>query len=141
MVDWNSLAIDLTTQVLRVLIPVLVALVLKWATDLWCKLKTEKPEIAQLLNYAAHIGYSAAEEYFHDWEGVEGTQKMEFAKERALDYLNALGIGISEDVVKDSITNYGVSQHQFTWVTDQTMEKFREGFGMELEEEKDGTAE
>ena len=38
-VNWNEIAGQVMTEVLRILIPVLVVLVLKWIVEIWKQLK------------------------------------------------------------------------------------------------------
>ena len=123
-VDWNTLAGQLMTEVLRIMIPVLTVLVLKWIVEIWKKLKEKHPQIAELIEYAAEIGYAAAEEYFRD-EKASGDQKMAYAVYRAGEYLHSVGIKADEDVIRDSITQYGVNNYKFTWAQSPLAEMFK----------------
>lgn len=116
-VNWNVLLSDLITQVLRIFIPVLVALVLKWAAEIWVKIQADKPDLAEVLQLAARLGYAAAEEYANKY-GSTGEDKMEVAVARAEDYLKELGYNIDLHVIRDAINDYGVSTWRFSWVKD-----------------------
>lgn len=100
MVDWNVVVGDVVTQVLRVIIPVCVALVLKWAVEVWTKVKTEKPDLAAVLDYAVDLAVHAAEQIFG---GGEGEQKKAYAIEAVERYLSERGLIIDVDVIADAI--------------------------------------
>lgn len=100
MVDWSVIVGDVITQVLRVIIPVLVALVLKWAVEVWAKVKTEKPDLAAVLDYAVDLAVHAAEQIFG--EGA-GEQKKAYAIEAVERFLAERGVFIDVDVIADAI--------------------------------------
>ena len=114
-VDWNTLMGEAASQMIKIFVPVLVVLVLKWIVEIWKKLSEKNPELAKLIAYAAQIGYAAAEDYFRNIKSATGTDKMEYAIFRAKEYLNAAGLYIDEDILKDSITQYGVTNYKFSW--------------------------
>ena len=118
MVDWSEIAGELITQALRILLPVFIALILKWAGELWLRFKENQPDWAYAISKGAEIGYYAAEEYFHNHPGEEG--KMEYAIEEAHRYIKeAFGVDIDLQTIADAIANYGVSYKQFSWAQEQ----------------------
>lgn len=114
-VDWNALIGEAASQMIKILVPVLVVLALKWIVEIWKKLSEKNPELAKLIAYAAQIGYAAAEDYFRNIKTATGADKMNFAIFRAKDYLDAAGLHVDDDILKDSITQYGVSNFRFSW--------------------------
>lgn len=132
-VNWNEIAGQVLTEVLRILIPVLVVLVLKWIVEIWKQLKEKHPELAELIAYAAQLGYAAAEEYFRNQEAT-GDEKMLYAISRASDYLDTVGIHIDVDVIRDAINRYGVNDCRFTWARSPIADMFKE---METKDEED----
>ena len=122
-IDWKVLASDAITQMLRIFLPVCIALILKWASDLWLKIKTSRPDIAKVIELAGQIGYSAAEDYFHDKEST-GESKMAYAIERAESFIKeSTGMSVDVDVIRDAITNYGVDWDKFSWTRTYQLEK------------------
>lgn len=114
-VDWNALIGEAASQMIKIFVPVLVVLVLKWVVEIWKKLSEKNPELAKLIAYAAQIGYAAAEDYFRNIKSATGADKMQYAIFRAKDYLDAAGLHVDEDILKDSITQYGVTNYKFSW--------------------------
>ena len=78
-VDWNALIGEAASQMIKILVPVLVVLVLKWIVEIYKKLSEKNPELAKLVAYAAQIGYAAAEDYFRNIKSATGTDKMNYA--------------------------------------------------------------
>ena len=114
--DWNALAYEICSELIRIIMPVAIVLCLKWAVDIYKKLAEKHPELAKLLSYAGQIGYDAAEEYFRDYDDkVPDDHKMAVAVEHARDYLAALGISVNDDVIEDAVNAYGVSNYKFSW--------------------------
>ena len=99
-VDWNAISGEAITAVLKVIIPVCVALVLKWAAELWIKIKGENPDLADVLAYAVEIAVEAAEQIFGPGKGEE---KKQYAIQAAEKYLKELGLVIDLDVIADAI--------------------------------------
>jgi hypothetical protein len=115
-VDWNTLVNEAVMQMIKIFVPVLVVLVCKWLVEIWKKLSEKNPELAKLLAYAAQMGYAAAEDYFRNISSAEGDDKMTYAIFRAKEYLSNLGAKVpDEDVIKDAITEYGVTHYKFSW--------------------------
>lgn len=113
-VDWNAIAGELVTAAMKILIPVLIVLVIKWSAQIWKTIKEKDPSLAKYLTLAAQIGYAAAEEYFHNNKNPTES-KMEIAIEAANEVLTSLGISLPEDVLHDAIVGFGVNEKQFSW--------------------------
>ena len=108
MVDWNVVLGELITQGLRILLPVGIALILKWATELWLKVKEQKPEIAELLQYAVAVATRAAEQEFG---GKHGEEKKQYAIEFVQKYLAENGVKVDVSVIASAIESavYGMN--------------------------------
>ena len=140
MIDWKDIAGELITQFLRIMIPVVIVLCLKWFSEIWSKLKEKNPKLAELIAIAGEIGYCAAEEYFRG-ENISGYEKMNFALARADEYLKTLGINIKLDVIRDAIIDYGITNYKFTWVKRKNMEDIIRLDEIESKEEKESSEE
>lgn len=114
-VDWNALVGEAVTQLLKIFVPVLVVLVLKWLVEIWKKVREQNPQLAEMIAYAARLGYAAAEDYFRNTRNATGEEKMDYAIYRAQKYLEGVGQYIDDEVLKDSITEYGVENYRFSW--------------------------
>jgi len=136
-VNWNDVMSQVTAEVLKIMIPILVVVVLKWISEVWLRLKEQHPEIAELISYSAQLGYASAEDFFRKYKAATGEDKMEFAVRHAQDFLNENGISVDEDVVKDAITSYGVSNYKFSWTQSDMFEKF--GIRKEQKESEEET--
>lgn len=134
-VNWNMLLGDLITQLLRIFLPVAVALILKWAAEIWMRIQEDKPELAEVLQLAARLGYAAAEEYANHYAAV-GEDKMEVAVARAEEYLKEMGYNVDLHVIRDAINDYGVSTWKFSWVKNQVQNEM-----MPMPEESEGAEE
>lgn len=120
MVDWKALIGEALTQALRIFLPVAVALVMKWAAEIWLKIKGEKPNLARALETAAQIGYCAAEEHFRDDDEVTGEGKMAYAISKAEEYIfETTGIHIDLDVIRSAIAEYGINSYGFSWYVEK----------------------
>ena len=120
-VDWNLVLSEAITQALRIMLPVCIALVLKWAGELWLKIKQDHPHVEWAVETAAEIGYAAAEEYFKGVSG-EGVSKLDYAVESAQNYLREVyGLKVDLLAVKDAIIKYGVENKLFSWQTPKEM--------------------
>ena len=134
--DWKMILSELITQFLRIILPVCIALILKWASELWLKFRETNPDLADLISFAAKVGYAAAEEYAVQHEGTTSEEKMDYALSRAEEYLKTFGLKIDMGVIKDAIIQYGVNNYQFSW----TQKPILELLSTEGEEETgDGT--
>jgi Phage holin protein (Holin_LLH). len=100
-VDWNVVTGEIITAVLKILIPVCVALVLKWAGEFWTKLKEQKPDLAEVLSFAARTAVYAAEQLFPG-KG-QGEEKKAYAIEAVERYLYERGFAIDVHVIEDAI--------------------------------------
>ena len=69
MIDWNMVIGETATQVLRVLIPVLIALILKWAIQLYEQIKKDQPDFAKVLQVAVNQAVIAVEQTMQTEEG------------------------------------------------------------------------
>lgn len=99
-VDWNVITGQVITAVLKIVIPVCVALVLKWAAEVWIKIKGEHPQFADILSYAANLAVESAEMILGPGRGAE---KKEYAIQAAKKCLAELGLDIDVDVIADAI--------------------------------------
>jgi hypothetical protein len=119
MVDWSEVGGELVTQVLRIMIPVLIALILKWAGDLVMRIKESQPQLYWALSEAAEIGYAVAEEYFRG-QKVDGREKLNKAIDHAVRYLSEFGLKVDETTVKDAIISYGTTNKLFNWTKEKS---------------------
>jgi len=115
-VDWSALAGEAVTQMIKIFVPVLVVLVCKWIVEIYKELSEKNPMAAEIVAYAARLGYAAAEDYFRDLKTATGEDKMTYAIHRAAEYLSNAGISLGHDVLRDAITQYGVANYKFSWV-------------------------
>ena len=100
MVDWSTVLGELITQFLRIMIPVGIALILKWAGELWLKMKAQVPEIAEVLNFACQLATRAAEQ---EYGGKHGEEKKQYAIEFVQKYLAEHGLKVDVSVIASSI--------------------------------------
>lgn len=100
MVDWNVVIGEIMTQVLRIVIPLSVALVIKWAVELYRKIKSEQPEWFPVLEYAAELAVLAAEQIFGDGNGKE---KKMYAIQTIQNILAENGMMIDVAVIEDAV--------------------------------------
>ena len=99
-IDWNAVTGEIMTQILKVVIPLFVAMVIKWAVELYHKLKTEQPEWIPVLEYAAELAVLAAEQIYGDGHGAE---KKKYAIETIQHILAEKGFQINLDIIDDAI--------------------------------------
>lgn len=99
-IDWNVITGELVTATLKILLPVGVALILKWGAELWLKVKESRPELAQMLEYAARTAVFAAEQVFGSGHGAE---KRDYAIEFMTNYLLERGVKVNVDVIVGAI--------------------------------------
>lgn len=100
MVNWNEVIGQCLTQVLRILLPLAVALVIKWAVELYHRIKTDQPDWTPVLEYAAETAVLAAEQLFG---GGAGEKKKKYAIETIQNYLQEQGIVLDLSVIEDAI--------------------------------------
>lgn len=117
-VDWNVIFGDAVTQVLRVLIPVCVALVLKWAIQIYHEIKKDQPDFAQVLQTAVNIAVMSAEQMM---QTEEGQKKKQYAIASVQDYLAQKGMVIDVSVIEDAIeaTVYSLHRENFFLTKEQ----------------------
>ena len=117
-VDWSLILGELMTQFLRVLIPVLVALVAKWAIQVYQEIKKSQPDFAQVLQTAVNIAVMSAEQMM---ETEEGQKKKEYAIASVQDYLAQKGMMIDVSVIEDAIeaTVYSLHRENFFLTKEQ----------------------
>lgn len=99
-VDWNTVAGEIMTQILKIVLPLFVALIIKWAVELYHKIKTEQPDWTPILEYAAEMAVLAAEQIFGDGQGAE---KKKYAIETIQQLLAEKGIQLNLSVIEDAI--------------------------------------
>lgn len=135
MVDWNVIIGDCMTQILRVLIPVLVALIVKWAIQLYQEIKKDQPDFAQVLQTAVNIAVMSAEQMM---QTEEGQKKKEYAIASVQDYLAQKGMVIDVSVIEDAIeaTVYSLHRENFFLTKEQ-----REGHQVKYVPNEEGNAE
>jgi hypothetical protein len=118
MVDWKVLLGELMTQLLRVLIPVLVALIAKWAIQLYEEIKKNQPDFALVLQTAVNQAVIAAEQML---KTEDGKQKKEYAIASVQDYLAQKGMIVDVGVIEDAIeaTVYSLHRENFFLTKEQ----------------------
>ena len=99
-IDWTVVAGEIMTQVLRILLPLFAALIIKWAVELYHKLKIEQPEWVPVLEYAAELAVLAAEQIYGDGKGAE---KKQYAIETIQRILDEHGFHLNVSVIEDAI--------------------------------------
>ena len=99
-VDWNAITGEIMTQILKVVIPLFVAMIIKWAVELYHRIKTEQPDWAPVLEYAAELAVLAAEQIYGNGRGDE---KKAYAIQAVTDILTEHGIFINVSVIDDAI--------------------------------------
>lgn len=100
MVDWSQVIGEILTQILRIILPLSIALVIKWAAELYHKLRTEQPQWIPVLDYAARTAVFAAEQIYG---AGRGSEKKRYAIEAVQNYLAEKGIKLNVDVINDAI--------------------------------------
>ena len=100
MVDWTEIIGQCLTQILRILLPLCVALIIKWAVELYHKIKEAQPEAAPILEYAAELAVLAAEQIFGSGKG---DQKKQYAIETIQRILAENGLKLDLSVIEDAI--------------------------------------
>ena len=117
-VDWNVLLGEMMTQILRVLIPVLVALIAKWAIQVYEEIKQNQPEFGQILQTAVNMAVIATEQMM---QTEDGKAKKEYAIASVQDYLAQKGMIIDVSVIEDAIeaTVYSLHRENFFLTKEQ----------------------
>ena len=99
-VDWTLVIGDIMTQVLRIVLPLFVALIIKWAVELYHKIKTEQPEWTPVLEYAAEMAVLAAEQIYG---AGQGNKKKQYAIDTVSRLFASYGLKIDAYVIADAI--------------------------------------
>ena len=99
-IDWSVVIGEIMTQILRVLIPLFVAMIIKWAVELYHRIKSEQPEWMPILELAAEWAVLAAEQLFGDGHGKE---KKQYAIQVIQNILAEHGIKLDLTVIEDAI--------------------------------------
>ena len=103
-VDWSVVIGDIMTQVLRIVLPLFVAMIIKWAVELYHKIKTEQPEWTPVLEYAAEMAVLAAEQIYGDGQGAEKKQYAIQTIERLLaEHDIKLNVSVIEDAIEAEV--------------------------------------
>ena len=100
MVDWSSIIGECLTQLLRILLPLAIALIIKWAVELYHRVKSDHQEWEPVLEYAAETAVLAAEQIFGDGNGKE---KKKYAIQVIENMLAEHGLKIDLAVIEDAI--------------------------------------
>lgn len=118
MIEWQTLLGELMTQLLRVLIPVFVALIAKWAIQLYEEIKKNQPDFALVLQTAVNQAVIAAEQVM---KTEDGQQKKQYAIASVQDYLAQKGMIIDVSVIEDAIeaTVYSLRRENFFLTKEQ----------------------
>ena len=118
MIEWNVLLGELMTQLLRVLIPVFVALIAKWAIQLYEEIKKNQPDFALVLQTAVNQAVIAAEQMM---QTEDGQRKKQYAIASVQDYLAQKGMIIDVSVIEDAIeaTVYSLHRENFFLTKEQ----------------------
>ena len=121
-VDWNLILGDLMTQFLRVLIPVLIALIAKWAIQVFEMIKQNQPDFALVLQTAVNQAVIAAEQTL---QTEDGQAKKEYAKKAVQDFLAQKGMMIDVSVIEDAIeaTVYTLHRENFFLTAEQRQQE------------------
>ena len=99
-ISWSQIAGDVVTQILRVVLPFLIILVIKWVMEIGLKIREEKPEFEAMLDYAARMAVFAAEQLYGAGKGDE---KKKYAIESVQNYLYERGINVNLAIITDAI--------------------------------------
>lgn len=99
-VNWNVVTGEIMTQVLRIVVPLFVAMIIKWAVELYHTLKVEQPEWIPVLEYAAQVAVLAAEQIYGDGQGAK---KKQYAIQTIERILAEKGFVLDLNVIEDAI--------------------------------------
>ena len=99
-VDWNVVTGEIMTQILKVVVPLFVAMIIKWAVELYHTLKVEQPEWIPVLEYAAQVAVLAAEQIYGDGQGAK---KKQYAIQTIERILAEKGFVLDLTIIDDAI--------------------------------------
>ena len=103
-VDWNAITGEIMTQILRIVLPLCVAVIIKWAVELYHRIRTEQPEWIPVLEYAAELAVLAAEQIYGSGHGSEKKQYAIHAIESLLaEHGFALDLNVIEDAIEAEV--------------------------------------
>ena len=109
MIDWKVMIGEAATQLLRVIIPVCVCLVIKWAIQLYETIKKNQPDFAAVLGVAVNNAVIAAESLLFT---EEGKKKKEYAIASVQEFLAQKGLAVDVGVIEDAIEAAVYSMHR-----------------------------
>lgn len=90
---WQEFAMKLLLEAIPILVPVGIALIFKWAAEIWSEIKIHRPEFLYNLEKAVAMAVNAAEQVGLTGALAEyGQTKLEYAIEVAQKFLKAQGI-------------------------------------------------
>lgn len=137
MIEWNVILGELMTQLLRVLIPVMVALIAKWAIQLYEEIKKNQPDFALVLQTAVNQAVIAAEQMM---QTEDGKAKKEYAIASVQDYLAQKGMAIDVSVIEDAIeaTVYSLHRDNFFLTKEQRAMACPPEYVAEPDDKEDG---
>ena len=118
MIDWNLIVGEAMTQLLRVVIPVCIALIAKWAIQLYEEIKKNQPDFGLVLQTAVNQAVIAAEQTLST---EDGQKKKEYAIASVQDYLAQKGMPVDVSVIEDAIeaTVYTLHRENFFLTKEQ----------------------
>lgn len=99
-VDWKIVLGDVMTQALRIILPFLAAVIIKWAVELYQQIKANRPDIASILAYFAEQAVFASEQIYGSGHGET---KKEYAMQIVQGWLDELGLRIDVKMISDAI--------------------------------------
>lgn len=110
---------EVLVQAMPVIVALIVGVLAKLASGIWKDIQANKPDLAEYLQYAAAIGYAAAEK-----AGIEqlAKDKKAYAIQKAQEFLNTRHIKIDVNVISDAIEAYGVANNLFEWTKEKEPE-------------------
>ena len=124
MVDWNEIVNESVIALMKIVLPILFTLIIKWIIQMWVTLKESNPSLARMIMECAMIGYHAAEDYAHNNPDLHGSDKMEFAISAAGDYLKEVYDKIaSKETLQSAIALYGSDEGLFSWTEGEDNEE------------------
>ena len=135
MVNWNIIIGECMTQILRVLIPVLVALIAKWAIQLYEEIKKNEPDFALVLQTAVNQAVIAAEQMM---QTDDGKAKKEYAIASVQDYLAQKGMPVDVSVIEDAIEATVYTLHRENFFLTKEQRELPEPPAYNQEEEQNG---
>lgn len=121
MVDWSSIIGECLTQLLRILLPLAIALIIKWAVELYHRVKSDHQEWEPVLEYAAETAVLAAEQIFGSGQGKE---KKKYAIQVIENMLAEHGLKIDLAVIEDAI-----EAEVYKWLHHDTERKIEQPAG------------